>query len=83
MLFERATFLVISHAMLSTHYDVHRFEKVSITIAVVCVCVFVCVCGGGYTSSSSLTHPPITLGQSGLKHREAIQAISLQDTGSI
>eukprot|EP01084_Bolivina_argentea_P288531 495230_1 len=29
VLFERATFLVISHAMLSTHYDVHRFEKVS------------------------------------------------------
>lgn len=29
VLFERATFLVISHATRVEHYDVHRFEKVS------------------------------------------------------
>jgi Ras-related GTP-binding protein A/B len=29
VLFERATFLVISHAQQSMHYDVHRFEKIS------------------------------------------------------
>jgi Ras-related GTP-binding protein A/B len=29
VLFERATFLVISHALQTTHYDVHRFEKIS------------------------------------------------------
>ena len=28
MLFERATFLVISNAVRKTHTDVHRFEKV-------------------------------------------------------
>ncbi len=33
VLFERATFLVISHAMLSTHYDVHRFEKVIVSFS--------------------------------------------------
>jgi Ras-related GTP-binding protein A/B len=29
VLFERATFLVISHALQSQHYDAHRFEKIS------------------------------------------------------
>jgi len=29
LLFERATFLVISHCQLKTHKDVHRFEKIS------------------------------------------------------
>lgn len=29
VLFERATFLVISHALQAQHYDVHRFEKIS------------------------------------------------------
>ena len=29
VLFERATFLVISNAVLRPHTDVHRFEKVS------------------------------------------------------
>lgn len=32
VLFERATFLVISHAVSKEHGDVHRFEKVSNTI---------------------------------------------------
>ncbi|KAK6032180.1 Gtr1/RagA G protein region [Ostertagia ostertagi] len=29
MLFERATFLVIAHAEMAEHRDMHRFEKVS------------------------------------------------------
>jgi len=29
VLFERATFLVISHSTLKEHPDVHRFEKIS------------------------------------------------------
>lgn len=29
MLFERATFLVISHATETKHTDIHRFEKIS------------------------------------------------------
>lgn len=29
VLFEKATFLVISHAVLKEHKDVHRFEKIS------------------------------------------------------
>jgi Ras-related GTP-binding protein A/B len=29
LLFERATFLVISHCERRTHRDIHRFEKVS------------------------------------------------------
>ena len=29
VLFERATFLVISHASTKSHEDVHRFEKIS------------------------------------------------------
>lgn len=29
LLFERATFLVVSHAQRKTHKDPHRFEKVS------------------------------------------------------
>lgn len=29
LLFERATFLVISHCQRIEHHDIHRFEKVS------------------------------------------------------
>jgi Ras-related GTP-binding protein A/B len=44
VLFEKATFLVISKATLSEHDDVHRYEKISNIIKQVRVRVRECVC---------------------------------------